>query len=72
MSKKPNFTPASGKCIYIKIEAVYDLAESEELEDTLEELRKYGSAVVTEKTMIAEDFQKACEILDKRKLKEVS
>ena len=60
------FTPATGKSIHVVIEAVFPLDSTREMEDVLDNLRQYGSAVVTHREFIAEDFDTACKILDQR------
>lgn len=65
-AKKPEFTPATGRTILVKIEAVFDIKDSSEMEDVLEQLQQYGAAHVMEKLFIAEDFETASKILEKR------
>ena len=63
---RPNFTPATGKSIHVMIEAIFPIDDVHEIEDALDNLRQYGSAVVTKREFIAEDFDTACKILDQR------
>ena len=67
--RKRDFTPAKANTIHVTIEAVYALDNCREMEDTLEQLRQYGYAVVVRKQAIGEDFDEACRILERRALK---
>ena len=49
-----------------KIEAVFDLNDTGEMEDVLEQLQQYGGAKVVERYTITETFEQASKILDKR------
>lgn len=64
---KREFSPATGKCQHVVIEAVFRNEDSREMEEVLEELQRYGSAVIVHRGMVAEDFDEACKILDTRK-----
>ena len=66
---KLDFTPATGKSIHVTLEAVFPLEDVRDMESVLEQLRQYGSAVVTKKQFIAESFEEACHILDQREVR---
>ena len=70
IEKKPDFTPATGKSIHVTIEAVFPIGEVRDMQDVLEQLRCYGSAVVTKRQFVAESFDDACKILDQREFRD--
>jgi hypothetical protein len=68
--KYREFTPATGVCQHVVIEAVFANKDSREMEDMIDNLRQYGSAVVTRRGMIADSFDEACKILQTREEKD--
>lgn len=68
--KRDTFSPAKAACVHVTIEAVFDLDNCRDMQDTLDQLAQYGCAVIVKKQTIGEDFDEACAILARRKLKE--
>jgi hypothetical protein len=66
LTKKTDFTPATAGSYHVTIEAVYSTDNCREMEDTIDQLRQYGFAVVITKRPIAEKFDEACRILQRR------
>ena len=52
--KLPNYTPASGNCVQVTVECVFNFEDIAEMESILQDLQQYGAAEVVFKQFIAE------------------
>lgn len=66
---KKDFTPSAFAATLVTIEAVFAAADCREMDDVIDTLRQYGYAVVVKKQAIAETFDEACKILQRRAMK---
>lgn len=66
----PNYTPATGKCVVVTIEAVFTVDEDRgtAVDNALTELKGCGAAEVVSVKLIGDLFSEASLILNKRRV----